>query len=239
MPRAVLPQNFRPSDVIRVSANGKGMTGRRSVVVSREIFDATVKVLYRGIVKTSAGERISETVEGFTSLSPRILHPIEGVWEGELVPGAQGRSMQYDNGAYVAPKTTRAPKRSQKGEAKVPTKPKGTAKKPAAKRGAAKSADAAPRQTEAQLDKQAAQVVKMRDTQNKSWSDIEAATGIAASRLRQLSRRVRRSLPHGRARRERRAGAASATLRSGANAAGEGQSHRCASREMGTYLHSA
>jgi hypothetical protein len=189
MPRAVLPQNFRPSDVIRVSANGKGVTGRRSVVVSREIFDATVKVLYRGIVKTSAGERISETVEGFTSLSPRILYPIEGVWEGELVPGAQGRSMQYDNGAYVAPKTTRAPKRSQKGEAKVPTKPKGTAKKPAAKRGAAKSADAAPRQTEAQLDKQAAQVVKMRDTQNKSWSDIEAATGIAASRLRQLYNR--------------------------------------------------
>jgi hypothetical protein len=188
MARAVLPQNFRPSDVIRVSANGKGVTGRRSVVVSREIFDATVKVLYRGIVKTSAGERISETVEGFTSLSPRILYPIEGVWEGELVPGAQGRAMQYDNGAYVAPKTTRAPKRSQKGEAKVPTKPKGTAKKPAAKRGAAKPA-AAPRQTEAQLDKQAAQVVKMRDTQGKSWSDIEAATGIAASRLRQLYNR--------------------------------------------------
>jgi hypothetical protein len=55
MPRAVLPQNFRPSDVIRVSANGKGMTGRRSVVVSREIFDATVKVLYRGNCKDERG----------------------------------------------------------------------------------------------------------------------------------------------------------------------------------------
>lgn len=185
MPRACLPQNFRPSDVIRISANGKGRTGKRAVVVERENFDVTVKVFYRGIVKGSSGEHISQTVEAFTSLPNTILFPVEGVWEGELVPGAPGRTVEYNNRAYEAPKP-RA-KRSQKGEAKVPTKGK---TKPAAKRKpAAKQAAATPRATEAQLDKQAAQVVKMRDTQNKSWADIEAATGIAASRLRQLYNR--------------------------------------------------
>jgi histone H1/5 len=184
MPRACLPQNLRPSDIIRISANGKGKSGRRTVVVSREAFDATVKVLYRGIVKGANGEHISETVEGFTSLSNRVLYPIEGIWEGELVPGAAGRTVEYDNTAYKAPRSRG--KSPQKGEAKVPTKPKGRpARKPAAK----KSAPRAERATDAQLDKDAARVVKMRDSQNKSWAEIEEATGIAASRLRQLYNR--------------------------------------------------
>lgn len=186
MPRACLPQNFRPSDVIRTSTNGKGRTGKIAVVVSREVFDATVKVLYRGVVKGANSERISETVESFTSLSNLILYPVEGVWEGELVPGAPGRIMEYNNRAYTPPKRERG-ETSQKGEAKVPTRSK-TAKKPAAKR-AAKPAARAERASEAQLDKDAARVVKMRDQQNKSWSDIADATGIASSRLRQLYNR--------------------------------------------------
>jgi hypothetical protein len=187
MPRTCLPQNFRPSDVIRISANGKGRTGKIAVVVSREIFDATVKVLYRGVVKGANSERISETVESFTSLSNLVLYPVEGVWEGELTPGAPGRIMEYNNRAYTPPKRERG-KTSQKGEAKVPTRSK-TAKKPAAKRAAKPAAARAERASEGQLDKDAARVVKMRDQQNKSWADIEAATGIASSRLRQLYNR--------------------------------------------------
>lgn len=174
MPRACLPQNFRPSDVIRDSSRG-GQRGRRVVVISREVFDVTVKIQYRGLVKGGNGENISNTVEGFSSLSNRILFPIEGIWEGELTPGARGRVVEYNNRAYVP----------AKGEAKMPAaKSKTAGRKPAAKKTAA--SDRAPRQTEAQLDKQSAQVVKMRDSQNKSWGDIEAATGIAPSRLRQL-----------------------------------------------------
>jgi hypothetical protein len=144
------------------------------VVVEREVFDATAKVLYRGLVKGGNGEHISDTVEGFTSLSNRVLYPIEGIWEGELTPGSPGRVMEYNNRAYQAPK---------KGEAKVPTRTAGKGgRKPAAKKTSARSE----RASEAQLDKDAARVVKMRDNQGKSWGDIEATTGIAPSRLRQL-----------------------------------------------------
>jgi hypothetical protein len=183
MPRACLPSTFRPSDVIRISANGKGRAGKRVVVVERENFDPNVKVLWRGIVKNASGERISDTVEGFTSLSARVLYPVEGVWEGELTPGAPGRTVEYNNRAYVTPK----PLKRQKGEtAMAATKSKGGRKTTAAKKTAAKKSTAAPRATEAQLDRDAARVVKMRDQQNKSWGDIEEATGIAPSRLRQL-----------------------------------------------------
>lgn len=178
MPRACRPESLRPSDVIRVSAKS-GQSGRRVVVVSREVFDASVKVLYRGLVKGPSWEHISDTSEGFTSLSNRTLHPVEGVWEGELTPGAPGRTMEYNNRAYQAPKL--------KGEAKVPT-----AKKKAPARGRAAAKKAAPRAdraTEAQLDKQSAQVVKMRDTQNKAWGDIADALDIAPSRLRALYNR--------------------------------------------------
>lgn len=180
MPRASLPQNFRPSDVIRISANGKGTKGRRGVVVTREGFDATTKVLFRGIVKSSSGEHISESVEGFTSLSNRILHPIEGVWEGQLSPGSPGRTVEYNDQAYVAPEPRPAKMRSQKGEAKMPTKPKRAAKKAPVR---------AERASEAQLDKDAAKVVKLRDNQNKSWGDIADLTDIAPSRLRALYNR--------------------------------------------------
>lgn len=194
MPRASLPQNFRPSDVIRISANGKGRTGRRAVVVSREAFDATAKVLYRGIVTSRSGEHISESVEGFTSLSNLILHPIEGVWEGELAPGSPGRTVMYNDQAYTPPEPRPARSRTQKGEAKVPTRTAGKGKaKPAAKSAAKRKPAAkqapAPKATEAQLDRDAAKVVKMRDQQGKAWGDIAEALDIAPSRLRALYNR--------------------------------------------------
>jgi hypothetical protein len=60
-----------------------------------------------------------------------------------------------------------------------------TKRKPAPK----KAAPRAERATEAQLDKDAARVVKMRDTQGKSWGEIAEATDIAPSRLRALYNR--------------------------------------------------
>lgn len=191
MPRASLPQYFRPSDVIRISANGKGRTGRRAVVVSREAFDATAKVFYRGLVKSSNGEHVSDSVDGFTSLSNLILHAIEGVWEGELAPGSPGRTVMYNDQAYVSPEPRPARKRTQKGEPQMATRTagKGKAKPAAAKRGAAKKAPATERATEAQLDRDSAKVVKMRDTQGKAWGDIAEALDIAPSRLRALYNR--------------------------------------------------
>lgn len=196
MPRACLPQNFRPSDVIRISANGKGRTGRRAVVVSREVFDATAKVLYRGLVKSNSGEHISGTVEGFTSLSNLILHPIEGVWEGELSPGSPGRTAMYNDQAYLPPEPRPARKRAQKGEPRMATrtagkgKSKPAAKRPAAKRAAAtKTTERAERATEAQMDRDSAKIVKMRDQQGKAWGDIAEALDIAPSRLRALYNR--------------------------------------------------
>lgn len=191
MPRASRPQHFRPSDVIRISANGKGRTGRRAVVVSREVFDATTKVFFRGLVKSSNGEHISETVEGFTSLSSLILHAIEGVWEGELAAGSPGRTVMYNDQAFVASEPRPARKRTQKGEANVPTRTAGKGKtKPAAKKVAKPAANArAERATEAALDRDAAKVVKMRDTQGKAWGDIAEALDIAPSRLRALYNR--------------------------------------------------
>lgn len=64
----------------------------------------------------------------------------------------------------------------------MPTKPK---RKPAAKKAPAR----AERASEAQLDKDAAKVVKLRDNQNKSWGDIADLTDIAPSRLRALYNR--------------------------------------------------
>lgn len=181
MPRAVRPESLRPSDVMRLYPKSSGLGfGKRVVVVEREVLSGSVRVIYRGLTGGKSDRRISDSMEGITFLNRKIIHPIEGVWEGELIPGSRGRVVEYNNRRYDPPRT--------EGEAKVPTKPKG---KPAA-RGAAKSkaaAERAPRASERELDTLSAKVVKLRDSQNKDWGTICDTLDITPSRARQLYNR--------------------------------------------------
>lgn len=184
--RASKADGLRPSDVIRLSLKRGGL-GRRVVVYQKIIESEVTRVLYRRLVKDGTGTRVSDSGEGLTFLSNRILHPIEGVWEGDLDPGSPGRVVFYDKQRYVPlPDAPEIPE-SRKGRSTVATKSKSGAKKGAAKSKA--KSNGGERATDAQLDKLSAQVVKLRDVQGKSWSDIEEQLDIAPSRLRQLYNR--------------------------------------------------
>lgn len=184
MPRAVMATSLRPSDVMRLYQKSSGLAfGKRIVVVEREVLSDTVRVTYRALTGGKSDRRISDSVEGITFLNRKILFPIEGIWEGELVPGSRGRVVEYNNRRYI-------PSRVEGEDTKVPTKTSKGAKSTG--RAAAKSkpaAERAPRATDAQLDKLSAQVVKLRDTQGKGWDVICEQLDITPSRARQLYNR--------------------------------------------------
>lgn len=176
--RAVLPASMRPSDIIRLRGS---RSGKRVVVYARDVHSDSVAVSYRGIVGKDA-RRISDNVEGVTYLNRRLLQPLEGIWEGELIPGAPGRIVPYVNGRYVPAK------QSSNGERKGAKMPaaKSKGRKTAAKKSTSNGGE---RATEAQLDKLSARVVTMRDSQGKAWGDICDALDIQPSRARQLYNR--------------------------------------------------
>lgn len=187
--RAALPESLRVSDVLRLYAKpGKGF-GRKIVVVGKEIRAESVRIWYRGVTGGKETRRISDNVEGFTDLNRRIVHTIEGVWEGDTEPGQLGRIVLYNNRRYYSP-----PEESSNGERKgaiMPPKGKTArgGRKPAAAKKSTSNGGGGTRATEAQLDKLSAQVVKMRDTQGKAWSDICDTLDIQPSRARQLYNR--------------------------------------------------
>lgn len=69
----------------------------------------------------------------------------------------------------------------------MPTKPKGKTSGRGAK--SKPAAERAPRASEKELDTLSAKVVKMRDGQNKNWTDICDALDLTPSRARQLYNR--------------------------------------------------
>jgi hypothetical protein len=173
---------MRLYDAVRGSRKGRG---RRVVVVERVVESEVVRIVWRGLAKDDVGRRVSDVSEGISFLARKILHPIEGVWEGELIPGARGRVVEYNNRRYEPPRS--------EGEAIMPAASRSKGKAGAAKgRGAAakaKSNGGGERATEAQLDKLSAQVVKLRDTQGKSWTEVCETLDIQPSRARQLYNR--------------------------------------------------
>jgi hypothetical protein len=190
--RAVRPESLRPSDIIRlygIIKDGKSRKGfgRRVVVAERHVESDSVRVVWRGITKDSVGHHVSTVAEGITFIPRRPLAPIEGIWEGELIPGARGRVVEYNNRRYYPPEGGIMPAASRtKGKAGAAKRgrPAGSTNKAKANGG-----DTRERASEAQLDKLSTQVVKMRDVQSKGWTEICETLDIQPSRARQLYNR--------------------------------------------------
>lgn len=174
----VLPNELEKGSVIRVFNTRRGL-GRKAVVTDRRFHLGSWEVMYLLMRRDRSG-RLLENTYGTTTYNKAKSVQVEGRWTGALKQGARGELEEYN----------------QQGEAKVATTKTRSSKSGTRKSGAKKSSSASKngkseskRASNEELDKQAAQVVKMRDEDEKSWGEIEEALDIAPSRLRALYNR--------------------------------------------------
>jgi hypothetical protein len=169
---------LRRGDVIRVSSTRRGL-GRKAIVLKPIPRSETIEISYAVVIKGDEDSMISAN-EGLMYARPEQPVPWLGRWDGIVTTAASGRIVSDES--------------TTNGEGHMATATKGTRKSGSksgskAKASNAKAATAKTRASNEELDELAAKVVKLRDSDGKSWGDIGDELDIAPGRLRQLYNR--------------------------------------------------
>lgn len=166
----IAPESLNPGDVIRLKFSTRGL-GRKCVVQNKHVESATVSVIYHFFAQGKlSGDQF------WASLPRAVSVEKLGMWDGELLPHAEGQITTNGEGQMATRTAKSAPKRGAKTNAR----------KPAAKAAATNGGN---RRSEAELDKVAAQVVKLRDVKGLSWADIGEQLDESPGTLRSLYNR--------------------------------------------------
>lgn len=170
---------IKTADVLRLGS--RVGVGRKVVVVEKDV-DTRHRVVTISYLNLIDHGRLLSEAKGWTTY--RLEEPVEklGRWDGNLWSGSRGK-IQYNPGLEPG-----------EGEANLmATKTKGAAaKKGTAKKGATKAKSnggESKRASNEELDALAAQVVDLRDNEEKSWGEIQEELDIEPSRLRSLYNR--------------------------------------------------
>lgn len=186
----VLPRELKSNDVIRLSGSRRGL-GRKVAVKQVEDRGESTVVFNLVITGDGTGTRKLGTAVGVVFLRSALPIDVIGQWEGDVAPENYGRFHPSNGRDRRFFRKSPMVQEDQEGEAQVATATKTGKKKGTSAKGksTAKSNGDRTRATDEELDKLAARVVKLRDVDEKSWSDIEDIMDIGPGRLRQLYNR--------------------------------------------------
>jgi len=140
----------------------------------------TIEISYAVVIKGDEDSMISAN-EGLMYARPEQPVPWLGRWDGIVTTAASGRIVSDESTTNGEGQMATATKGTRKAGSKSGSKAKASNAKAATAKGT--------RASNEELDELASKVVKLRDSDGKSWGDIGDELDIAPGRLRQLYNR--------------------------------------------------